>query len=303
MPSYFSVVRYVPDPVTDERLNIGVIAFGEGKILSRFIEGWGKVKIFGGEDIGFLREFADEIERKQLNLFSAGGCWDERTLEGIAAHWKNSIQLSEPKASLQSPEELLAEIASRYVREPVRRQRERKDKREAVRLGLQAVTESFFRRHGQALPSELIKRHHPIEGARDRHSLDLVVGNGHLFFAAEALSFQGQYSDEIRKEVDAALWVIEDIRKANKNLPLAVLALPPSGKMPLFSKARKIFKKEFKADFITDNEVVSWGNKMAKAIKPRARIVHKVFVAGTLGSEGRVAHFPKALIGERKKHS
>lgn len=267
MPSYYSIVRYVPDPVTDERLNIGIIVYGEGKILSRFLGNWGKARIFGGEDIRFLREFAEEIEQRQLNLYTTEGHWDERTLQNISSHWKNSIQLSEPKASLKSPHELLLEISSRYVREETHRRRQYKDKREAVRLGLKALSVSFLSRHHQPLPSAFIKRHHLVEGKRDEHAFDLVVGNGHPFFAAEALSFQGEYSQEMRKEVDAALWVIEDVRKADKKLPLAVLALPPSGKMPLYNKARKIFKNEFGADFVTHAQLASWGKKMAKAIE------------------------------------
>jgi hypothetical protein len=268
MPSYYSIVRYVPDPVTDERLNIGIVVYGEGKVLSRFLGNWGKARIFGGEDIRFLREFAEEIELRQLNLFTTEGRWDERTLQTISSHWKNSIQLSEPKASLKSPDELLLDVSSRYVREQTHRPRQHKDKREVVRLGLKAFSQSYLHRYHLPLPDEYIKRRHLVTGARDKHSFDLVVGNGRPFFAAEALSFQGEYSQEMRKEVDAALWVIEDVRKADKNLPLAVLALPPSGKMPLYNTVRRIFKNEFGADFVTDVQVASWGRKMAKVIQP-----------------------------------
>jgi len=266
MPSYYSIVRYVPDPVTDERLNIGIIVYGEGKILSRFLGNWGKARIFGGEDIRFLREFAEEIEQRQLNLFTTEGRWNERTLQTISSHWKNSIQLSEPKASLKSPDELLLDISSRYVREQTHRPRQHKDKREVVRLGLRALSVSFLRHNHLPLPSAFIKRRHLVEGKRDQHSFDLVVGNGHPFFAAEALSFQGEYSPEMRQEVDAALWVIEDVRKADKKLPLAVLALPPSGKMLLYDKAKRIFKEEFKADFVTEAGLSIWGRRMAKTI-------------------------------------
>ena len=266
MPSFFSVIRYVPDPITEERLNVGVVVYGEGKVLSKFIGEWAKVRIFGGEDIRFLREFADDIERKQLNLFRPDSRWDEHTLQQISKHWKNSIQLSEPKASLQSPQELLEDISSRYIREQVHRRRERKDKREVLRVGLEALTQSFYERHHQPLSNNLIKRRHSIKGARDNHSLDLVIGNGHPFFAAEALSFQGQDSVEMRKEVDAALWVIEDIRKADNKLPLAVLALPPVGRLPLYSKARRIFKNDLKVDFVAGAQVEGWGRKMAKTI-------------------------------------
>jgi Protein of unknown function (DUF3037) len=58
MPGYYSVVQYLPDPVTDERVNIGVITYGDGGIRCRFLRTWTRVRMFGGEDVSFLREFA-----------------------------------------------------------------------------------------------------------------------------------------------------------------------------------------------------------------------------------------------------
>ena len=61
-PSYYSVIQYVPNPIADERINIGVIAFDDRTVLVHFLKNWNRVRNFGGEDIGFLLEFAKRME-------------------------------------------------------------------------------------------------------------------------------------------------------------------------------------------------------------------------------------------------
>ena len=63
MPAFYSIVQYVPDPVIDERINVGVIVFGEGRVMSRFVDNWRRVRNFGSEGIAFLRKFADQAEQ------------------------------------------------------------------------------------------------------------------------------------------------------------------------------------------------------------------------------------------------
>ena len=48
MTSYYTVVRYVPDVVRDERVNIGVIVFSDNEKRSQFLKNWGRVKSLGG---------------------------------------------------------------------------------------------------------------------------------------------------------------------------------------------------------------------------------------------------------------
>ena len=33
MATFYSVIQFVPDPVADERMNAGVVVFGNGRIL------------------------------------------------------------------------------------------------------------------------------------------------------------------------------------------------------------------------------------------------------------------------------
>ena len=106
MASYYTVVQYVPDPLAGERINIGVFAYGEGRILCRFLQNWNRVRAFGGEDIQFLLDFTERAKS-----FTA------EQVKKMAANWNHSIQLTEPRGWLTSPEDLLAEVAGLFLRE------------------------------------------------------------------------------------------------------------------------------------------------------------------------------------------
>ncbi|WP_085940253.1 DUF3037 domain-containing protein [Anabaena sp. PCC 7108] len=125
MASRYSIIQYVPDPITDERINIGVIAFDKQNIRIRFLKNWlswKRVQIFGMEDIKFLKDFAHRMEKnvKEGYLFSEDNLnevpYQERILK-IAQEWINSIQITEPRGSLDSVDNLLEDIANTYLRE------------------------------------------------------------------------------------------------------------------------------------------------------------------------------------------
>jgi len=113
MLSSYSIVRYVPDPIADERINIGVIVVGEGVMRTRFIEDWRRIQQFGAEDISFLHDFVHDLE-KVTNTWQVESDdkqdWSIDTLTKLSAGWINSIQISTPRASLRTPDELLREI-------------------------------------------------------------------------------------------------------------------------------------------------------------------------------------------------
>ena len=58
MPSRYCIIRYVPNPLTEERVNVGVIAYDDTQVRVRFLERWNRVKHFAGRDITFLRDLA-----------------------------------------------------------------------------------------------------------------------------------------------------------------------------------------------------------------------------------------------------
>lgn len=115
MATYYTVIQYVPDPIADERINTGVIVFGEGRIKSRFVDKWDRLSRFSGRDITALRDFAKEIEEASKRPRSLGGMIDENTIREMATHWTGSIQLTRPRGSLLSLDELMEDVGRRYL--------------------------------------------------------------------------------------------------------------------------------------------------------------------------------------------
>src|SRR5437660_835922 len=104
MASFYSVVQYLPDPVRNERVNVGVLAFGGGRLRSQFLTNWNRVKQFVGRDVSFLIELSRDARR-----------WDEQTVRTLAGQWTGSIQLTEVAASVLDTDELLVDSVGRYL--------------------------------------------------------------------------------------------------------------------------------------------------------------------------------------------
>lgn len=63
MVSYYSIIQYIPDPIADERINIGVLAFDDHSVQVKFLSRWDRVSSFAPvADVSFLREFAQQMQ-------------------------------------------------------------------------------------------------------------------------------------------------------------------------------------------------------------------------------------------------
>jgi hypothetical protein len=106
MISYYCIVRYVPNPLIEEFVNVGVVTFGEGRVCVRFVRSLRRAEQFAGQDAGFVRD----IERWMKTA-------TEEDVRKASVEWENSIQLSSPRGSTLDPEKLLEEIAKEFLRE------------------------------------------------------------------------------------------------------------------------------------------------------------------------------------------
>ena len=123
MASKYSIVQYVPNPIADERINIGVVAFDQDKVGVRFLHNWERVEHFGMENIDFLKDFAQRMqEAASLGLLFPGDRDDDtpkhERLKKVARGWMNSVQFTEPRGSLESVDSLLEDIAETYLIPP-----------------------------------------------------------------------------------------------------------------------------------------------------------------------------------------
>jgi hypothetical protein len=124
MASRYSVIQYVPNPIADERINIGVLVFDEQSVRVHFLQNWDRVRFFNpSEDIDVLKNFAvemDEVTKEGL-LFPGDRSTNIPTHERlgkVARGWRNGIQFTEPRGSLAGVEELLNELAQTHLLEP-----------------------------------------------------------------------------------------------------------------------------------------------------------------------------------------
>ena len=120
MSSRYSIVQYVPIPIAEERINIGVIAFDDRTVLVHFLKNWNRVINFGGEGIGFLLNFAKRMEESaKAGLLFPGDVEDSTPrydrFQAYAAQCQNSIQFTEPRGSLQDVEALFKETIETFL--------------------------------------------------------------------------------------------------------------------------------------------------------------------------------------------
>lgn len=266
MPSYYTIAEFVPDPVRGERINVGVIVFGDGLIRSRFLTNWSRVQAFAGDHhISFLKDFAERVQdwAPQQPRLGQVPITDEQLRE-MTASWMNSIQLTEPRASLLSPDDLLRDAVARFL-PPVQRRARARDKRAAATLAYQSLAGALIER-GIEEPDEVLSRNRQVPGEIESHSFDVVLANGSEAAAIQGLSFEGSLNAELGKQIEAIAYELRDVRDCNVSLPLSVVALPPRSRSSRsLERANKIFRA-VGAQLILEPDVNDWASDTARLI-------------------------------------
>jgi hypothetical protein len=139
----FSLVRYVPDPVKNEFVNIGVVLRGQGaerRAEVRFTRDWSRVRCLDPDaDTAMLEGLEEELRR----CFALEG---EGVMGGLEDALSNTVQLSESKGCLA--ESLPAEMEL-LMRLYVERRREKRAARKATgRAAVLARMRGEFERAG-----------------------------------------------------------------------------------------------------------------------------------------------------------
>lgn len=269
MASYYSVIQYVPDPITDERMNIGVIVYGDGTVRAQFTENWTRVRNFAHKDIKHLRDFADAVEeaassQRRLPEELGGVALTEDAVPRITRHWVNSIQVTEPKVSLDTAEALLEDAASRFLYKRERRQSASRG-RVAARHFAVACVKDAIREVVHPSAVDYVKSRHPIDGALEAHKLDFVVENGHAYFGGFGLSFEKPADTSFHETMASMAWALDDVRKKDEEIPLAVIALPPEGESEAYERAQRIFPG-LKVEFLPAGQAARWAAENASLV-------------------------------------
>jgi len=111
----FFLLRYAPDAVKDEFVNVGVVLYESagGWADVRFTKDWKRVKCLDPEaDVEMLEGLEREIKQRMLE----GGQGQEWLLKRMADTFSNAIRLTPAKAVLaDSPQEEIGRLAEMYL--------------------------------------------------------------------------------------------------------------------------------------------------------------------------------------------
>ncbi len=141
-PCEFSLIRYVPDAVKNEFVNIGVVLRGQGEqpgVEVRFTRDWSRVRCFDPDaDTAML----EALESEMLERLGAGGAPAESMRRAMEESFSNAVQVTEPKACLaESLPMQMDQLMQLYVEKQRRRRETQRTGRQAVLGKLRAAFE------------------------------------------------------------------------------------------------------------------------------------------------------------------
>jgi hypothetical protein len=101
MECRFSLVRYVPDAVRNEFINIGVVVEGGGARAVRFTRDWSRVRCLDPDaDIALLEALEEELRAQAVAEVADGQLAGKPLWDIVRESFSSSVQLSETKGCL-----------------------------------------------------------------------------------------------------------------------------------------------------------------------------------------------------------
>jgi hypothetical protein len=279
MVTYYTVVRYVPDPVADERINIGVMVWGDGRIRSRFLSNWQRARHFGIPDVSFIRDFARRMadaDSDQLVLPDGIGIqrFNEPALERAIDTWAGAIQFSTKWASLRDPDTVLKDASERFLRLRADTLGRLRGRQSAAKLTQRTVEEALQARVGDRDARHFIRKNYSLPGKLEDHKVDVGVVNGAPHLAAQGLSFEIQDLADMRYHYTETVYAVTDLKERLPDLSFGVVLYPPpsgaaSATVTLYKKAVRVLPNAG-AVLVEEGEAAEWAREAIGKIPDEA---------------------------------
>lgn len=235
IPTPFAVVRYTPDVIRNEPINVGVVAEVEGQIRYRLLSSMGRLKAIMDP------EEADSLDVALRFLRSSLDREPRRNLPDIVGSYQGQITLSEPLGALtEDPLAFLDDQYEVYVRADSAAQRASQgETRVKMRQRIRQAIASF----GKSAETFAISRT-PVRGHFQKHAFDFGFVNGQMTLL-EAISFQNDPGYALRESKIVALAAIDTKEQYPETLVAAVVA-PPVENSDAYQEARAILGSKTK---------------------------------------------------------
>ena len=273
MASKYSVIQYVPDPIADERINIGVLAFDDQDVRVEFLHHWDRVRCFSKTDTSFLHDFAKQMKESAESglLFPSDKANNEipphERLESFALESMNSIQFTQPRASLRDVESLIENVTAKFLVDKPKVKSNGRDRQYAARVTTSKIRQAFNEYFSTNNKKWKDYFKHDLSGQKGKHEFDVVVANGTPHLAAHGISFEVQVNQLL---IDSVYWRVGDIKEQMPDFPIAVIALPPkqdSGDRQDRKRLENLYQRSteilrgMNTKVLDESEVESWAKK------------------------------------------
>ena len=168
VPLQYVIVRYVPDEVRAETINIGVIGFapGEGTVRAKFVTRYTSLATrYPGADSGLIKTFASAFSRATTEPIE-----DPQFLERLSSKSVHQIQYTEVRGTLAV--DIESEVSRLYDRF-VSIDKSARERRSSVsRAGIRRDVWSAVRESGLR---DKVRRDFAISGSADRFVFDFAA--------------------------------------------------------------------------------------------------------------------------------
>jgi hypothetical protein len=229
---HYSIVRFVPDPLREEAINLGVmLVSADGKYADyQFLHRY-KTRIasmapdFDQQLVeAVYSDLADALQGRgwQPELAHLGRTISGEWLDELSNRFMNQIQFSSPRACIPSdPDETLQQLFRRFVRGGRR-----------IMPPTQIIDRIEIRHRCETLLRDWVRqpsrvaRPVIVKGATASHSFDLGLKNGVVTAALHALSFQVPSTLDTVLHRDHIAAAAYDIHRSRSDFPVYAVFAP-----------------------------------------------------------------------------
>jgi len=284
LPSYVVKVSYHPDPIADDMVTIGIVAFSHNGIRFRFLREWRLLREFGREPVDYIQRWMRRFDQRLRgsSLMVEARPDDLEYFRRLYRETQlNAIQFSEPHPVFLELDKAFDLYSDRFLRldQPIVESasvdefEERTTKTDVVEKGRLALSDVLIRRLNTPEAGKLVQKRFISQGSVT-HQFDLAVARTRALAGAFVVSFDRRSGiHEISTERNSALFGIEDLRKRGSSIPISIVAVLPSEQAGLADARRQLLYRELVTaservgfSLYDENRLDSWADNTTSRI-------------------------------------
>lgn len=271
---FYSVIRYLPDPVRQEVFNVGIIVAEADGLRAKVLlpQQLGRLRRLGYiQESGFLRDLEREINTSMLprqeQLLAGPPVWTLESLRRAERDWGGTIQFSPLRPASDVPAAGAVDwFFERYVAPPPVRHRP-PDRRAIKSRVRRALIRSIHSKYPRAKPERVVRIDDAVSGKLESHTFDFTVRNSRLLQVVHTVSFDVGVREALARDLDATKWALKDIQDAKLRVPVAVVGM--GWRQEKLRQSTQELLPELGARFVSEDEIDVWSKDLQESLPER----------------------------------